>query len=65
MAYFGGIANADSAYDWQYSTEAQPNLDGREVFWPRGKILGGSSAVNGVRPLDPPLERLLLLLGLR
>ncbi|GAA5901157.1 hypothetical protein JCM8208_002291 [Rhodotorula glutinis] len=48
MAYFGGIANADSAYDWQYSTEAQPNLDGREVFWPRGKILGGSSAVNGL-----------------
>ncbi|GAA5921451.1 hypothetical protein JCM3775_003055 [Rhodotorula graminis] len=48
MAYFGGIANADSAYDWQYSTEAQANLDGREVFWPRGKILGGSSAVNGL-----------------
>ncbi|GAA5998759.1 GMC family oxidoreductase [Rhodotorula paludigena] len=48
MAYFGGIANADSPYDWQYMTEPQPNLNNREVFWPRGKILGGSSAVNGL-----------------
>ncbi|GAA5924466.1 hypothetical protein JCM10213_004584 [Rhodosporidiobolus nylandii] len=48
MAYFGGIANADSPYDWQYSTEAQSNLNNREIFWPRGKILGGSSAVNGL-----------------
>ncbi|BGP46470.1 hypothetical protein JCM10450v2_002315 [Rhodotorula kratochvilovae] len=48
MAYFGGIANADSPYDWQYATEPQENLGGRSVFWPRGKILGGSSAVNGL-----------------
>ncbi|GAA6053831.1 hypothetical protein JCM3770_004740 [Rhodotorula araucariae] len=48
MAYFGGIANADSPYDWQYSTEPQAGLNGRSVFWPRGKILGGSSAVNGL-----------------
>ncbi|TNY22372.1 GMC oxidoreductase [Rhodotorula diobovata] len=48
MAYFGGIANVDSIYDWQYVTEPQDGLDGRGVFWPRGKILGGSSAVNGL-----------------
>lgn len=47
MAYFGGIANQQSPYDWQYTTTNQSELGGRSVFWPRGKILGGSSAVNG------------------
>ncbi|GAA5907387.1 hypothetical protein JCM6882_002823 [Rhodosporidiobolus microsporus] len=35
MAYFGGVANQDSEYDWQYTTEAQSNLNGRSIFWPR------------------------------
>ncbi|WP_156727212.1 GMC family oxidoreductase [Streptomyces apocyni] len=35
-----------SAYDWAFSTTAQPGLGGREVFYPRGKVLGGSSAIN-------------------
>ncbi|BGO89994.1 hypothetical protein NBRC10512_001979 [Rhodotorula toruloides] len=48
MAYFGGIANQESPYDWQYTTTNQSELGGRSVFWPRGKILGGSSAVNGL-----------------
>ncbi|GAA6000162.1 hypothetical protein JCM10207_007884 [Rhodosporidiobolus poonsookiae] len=48
MAYFGGVANVDSPYDWQYTTEAQDGLNGRSIFWPRGKVLGGSSAVNGL-----------------
>ncbi|GAA5862628.1 hypothetical protein JCM3774_001083 [Rhodotorula dairenensis] len=48
IAYFGGIANADSPYDWQYDTVAQSELDNRNIFWPRGKVLGGSSAVNGL-----------------
>ncbi|GAA5855847.1 hypothetical protein JCM8547_000383 [Rhodosporidiobolus lusitaniae] len=48
MAYFGGIANVDSEYDWQYTTEPQSTLNDRSIFWPRGKILGGSSAVNGL-----------------
>jgi choline dehydrogenase len=47
IAYFGGIANQDSTYDWQYSTTGQAQLDNRSIFWPRGKVLGGSSAVNG------------------
>ncbi|MBO1255131.1 choline dehydrogenase [Alteromonas sp. 5E99-2] len=33
---------------WNYNTEAQKHLDGRELFWPRGKTLGGSSSVNAM-----------------
>lgn len=47
-AYFNGIAYPSSPYDWGYYTSNQTDLDSREVFWPRGKLLGGSSAVNGV-----------------
>ncbi|WP_424988096.1 GMC family oxidoreductase [Microbulbifer sp. S227A] len=36
------------AYDWQYKTEPVPGLNGRSVDWPRGKGLGGSSAINGL-----------------
>jgi choline dehydrogenase len=35
-------------FDWGYHTEPQENLLGRKLFWPRGKVLGGSSAVNGM-----------------
>ena len=34
--------------DWHYYSEPQANLNGRRLFWPRGKVLGGSSAVNGM-----------------
>jgi len=34
--------------DWHYNTAPQDNLNGRKLFWPRGKVLGGSSAVNGM-----------------
>ncbi|QKT08635.1 GMC family oxidoreductase N-terminal domain-containing protein [Gordonia sp. X0973] len=34
--------------DWNYETTPQPGLDGRTVFWPRGKVLGGSSAMNAM-----------------
>jgi choline dehydrogenase len=34
--------------DWNYRTEAQPGLDGRTLFWPRGKLLGGSSSINAM-----------------
>lgn len=46
-AYYIGIAGPTSEYDWHYYTSNQTSL-GRPVFWPRGKVLGGSSAVNGV-----------------
>jgi len=35
-----------STADWAYRTEAQQELGGRKVFWPRGRMLGGSSAIN-------------------
>lgn len=35
-----------SRYDWTYFTSPQPGLQGREMHWPRGKVLGGSSSIN-------------------
>ncbi|MEV8267413.1 GMC family oxidoreductase N-terminal domain-containing protein [Microbacterium sp. NPDC076911] len=35
-------------YDWNYDTVAQSSLNGRTVFWPRGKTLGGSSSLNAM-----------------
>ena len=33
--------------NWNYDTVPQKHLNNRSVFWPRGKMLGGSSAMNG------------------
>jgi choline dehydrogenase len=33
---------------WRFSTEPQPNLGNRKIFWPRGRVLGGSSTINGM-----------------
>ncbi len=33
---------------WGYETEPEPHLDGRRISWPLGKVLGGSSAINGL-----------------
>jgi choline dehydrogenase len=35
-------------YDWRYYTEPEPGLGGRRLHTPRGKVLGGSSSVNGL-----------------
>ena len=35
-------------YDWGFQTEPQAELDGRVIYWPRGRGLGGSSAINGM-----------------
>lgn len=37
-----------SEYDWQYRTVAQRHADGRTFDWPRGRIVGGCSAMNGM-----------------
>lgn len=37
-----------SAYDWNYDTVPQTKLDGRTIYWPRGKTLGGSSSLNAM-----------------
>ncbi|VAV87717.1 Oxidoreductase, GMC family [hydrothermal vent metagenome] len=38
----------DEKNNWMYETEAEPNLNGRKIFQPRGKTLGGSSSINGM-----------------
>ena len=37
-----------TAYDWNYSTVPQRHANGRSVYWPRGKVLGGSSSINAM-----------------
>ncbi len=44
-------------YDWKYETDPEPMMNGRRVFHARGKVLGGSSSINGMifqrgNPLD-------------
>ena len=34
--------------DWLYSTDAEPGLNGRQLRYPRGKVLGGCSSINGM-----------------
>jgi choline dehydrogenase len=34
--------------DWRFRTEADPGLNGRSLIYPRGKVLGGSSSINGM-----------------
>src|ERR1700681_1644957 len=38
----------EKSVNWMYQTEPEPGLDGRSVFQPRGKVLGGSSSINGL-----------------
>ena len=35
-------------YDWGYATEPEPELNGRRLVTPRGKVIGGSSSINGM-----------------
>ena len=37
-----------SAHDWAFYTDAQPHLGNRKLYWPRGKVLGGSSSINAM-----------------
>ncbi|HUO38217.1 MAG TPA: GMC family oxidoreductase N-terminal domain-containing protein, partial [Mycobacterium sp.] len=37
-----------SGMDWDYLTEPQKELNGRQIYWPRGKTLGGSSSMNAM-----------------
>lgn len=38
----------NAAFDWGYTTEPEPELNHRKIYWPRGLGLGGSSAINGM-----------------
>ncbi|MHA1529628.1 MAG: GMC family oxidoreductase, partial [Alphaproteobacteria bacterium] len=46
VGYFKTMHNP--AIDWCYRTAPDPGLNGRRIEWPRGKVLGGSSALNGL-----------------
>ena len=35
-------------YDWKYESEPEPHMNGRRVYHARGKVLGGSSSINGM-----------------
>jgi choline dehydrogenase len=54
-ALFFAIGNKH--YDWMYETDPEPYMDGRRVYHARGKVMGGSSSINGMivqrgNPLD-------------
>ncbi len=46
VGYFKTMHNPK--FDWCYKTDSDPGIDGRQLQWPRGKVLGGSSAINGL-----------------
>ena len=46
VGYFRTMHNPK--LDWCYRTEPDPGLNGRQLDWPRGKVLGGSSSLNGL-----------------
>ena len=46
VGYLFAIGNPRS--DWLFRTEATPGLNGRDLAYPRGKVLGGSSAINAM-----------------
>ncbi|MSP88698.1 MAG: choline dehydrogenase [Alphaproteobacteria bacterium] len=52
-----GLFLRSRLHNWSYRTEPEPELAGRRLAWPRGRVLGGSSAINGMvytrgTPLD-------------
>ena len=47
----------DDRYNWRYRTDPEPGMDGRRIDCPRGRVIGGSSSINGMmyirgHPLD-------------
>ena len=38
----------DESVNWKYVTEPDPGIDNRQSYWPRGKVLGGSSSINAM-----------------
>ncbi len=44
----GALLSKRTKFNWYYETEGQPHMAGRRMYWPRGKVLGGSSSMNGM-----------------
>ena len=38
----------DPNINWRFYTEPEPSMAGRKIYWPRGRVLGGSSSINGL-----------------
>ncbi len=43
-----GVPLNDDRFNWHYHTEPEPGLDGRRIYEARGRVLGGSSSINGM-----------------
>jgi choline dehydrogenase len=43
-----GKTFADKRVNWMFRTEPDPGANNRSIYWPRGKVLGGSSSINGM-----------------
>ncbi|MDG2243388.1 MAG: choline dehydrogenase [Rhodospirillaceae bacterium] len=48
LPIFCGLLYTRDIHNWFYKSAPEPNLKGREIYVPRGKVLGGSSAINGM-----------------
>ncbi|MCP5086554.1 MAG: choline dehydrogenase [Rhodobacteraceae bacterium] len=46
VGYFKTMGNPKT--DWMYNTQSDAGINGRSIAWPRGKVLGGSSSINGL-----------------
>ena len=46
VGYFSTMGNPKS--DWRYETEPDTGIAGRSIPWPRGRVMGGSSSINGL-----------------
>ncbi len=44
----GALISAKGDYNWGFWTQPEPHLDGRKLWWPRGRGWGGSSSINGM-----------------
>jgi choline dehydrogenase len=44
----GRLLSQRTKFNWYYQTEGQVRLNNRRLYWPRGKVLGGSSSMNGM-----------------
>jgi choline dehydrogenase len=50
----------DTKLNWRFYTEPEATMDGRRIYWPRGRVLGGSSSINGlifIRGQPPDYDR--------
>jgi choline dehydrogenase len=43
-----GVLFKSERYNWRFNTDPVPTLRNRQLYWPRGKTLGGTSAINGM-----------------